>query len=84
MDHDLGDRSQPFCQGYGARASGRAAHENPYLSLADLAGMYAAQQWGEGWRAADGDRPARGKINEISQELAREISQETARDPPGK
>jgi ribosome modulation factor len=73
MDHDLKDRSRPFRQGYSARASGRAAHENPYLNAADLAGMYAAQQWVEGWKAADDDRTVRSKINEINREIADEI-----------
>jgi hypothetical protein len=75
MDHsDLRDCSHPFRQGYGARASGRAAHENPYLGAADLAGMYAAQQWVEGWKAADGNRRVRAKINEISDEIAQEMA----------
>ena len=75
MGRDLRDCSRPFGQGYGARTSGRAAHENPYLNAADLAGMYAAQQWIEGWKAADGDRTVRRKINEISQEIARDLKE---------
>lgn len=74
MDRDLRDCSRPFCQGYGAPANDRAAHENPYLGAADLAGMYACQQWIEGWRAADDTRLVKAKINEISQEIAREIN----------
>ena len=70
---DLRDRSRPFRQGHGARASNRPAHENPYLGLADLAGMYASRQWVEGWKAADGDRRVRSKIREASQEIADEI-----------
>jgi ribosome modulation factor len=73
MDRDLGDRSRPFRQGYSARASNRPAHENPYLGAADLAGMYARQQWVEGWKEADGDRTVRRKINAASQEIADEI-----------
>jgi ribosome modulation factor len=72
---DLRDCSRPFRQGYGARASGRAAHENPYLGAADLPGIYASQQWVEGWKAADGDRTVRRKINEISQEIARDLKE---------
>jgi hypothetical protein len=71
MDRDLRDCSRPFRQGYGARANGRAAHENPYLSAADLSGMYASQQWVEGWKAADGNRRVRSKINEITDEIKR-------------
>jgi ribosome modulation factor len=73
MGRDLRDCSRPFGQGYGARTSGRAAHENPYLNAADLAGMYAAQQWIEGWKAADGDRTVRCKISETSRAIADEI-----------
>jgi ribosome modulation factor len=78
MDRDLRDCSRPFRQGYGARANGRAAHENPYLNAADLSGMYAAQQWIEGWKEADGNRRVRAKINEISREIAKEINQDEA------
>ena len=74
MDRDLRDCSRPFRQGYGARTSNRPAHENPYLGLTDLAGMYAAQQWVEGWKAADGNRRVRDKINKISREIASEIN----------
>jgi hypothetical protein len=70
---DLRDCSRPFRQGYGARASNRPAHENPYPGATDLAGMYARQQWIEGWKAADANRTVRRKINEISQEIADEI-----------
>jgi hypothetical protein len=70
---DLKDRSRPFRQGYGARASHRPAHENPYLGATDLAGMYASRQWVEGWKAADGDQRVRTKINEISEEIADEM-----------
>jgi ribosome modulation factor len=70
---DLRDCSRPFRQGYGARVSGRAAHENPYLGAADLAGMYASRQWVEGWKAADDDRTVRRKINAASREIADEI-----------
>ena len=76
MDRDLSDCSRPYRQGYGARASNRPAHENPYLGAADLAGMYAAQQWGGGWKAADDDRRVRGKINEISDEIAQEMARD--------
>jgi hypothetical protein len=75
---DLRDCSRPFRQGYGARVSGRAAHENPYLGLADLAGMYAAQQCGERWKAADGDRTVRRKINAAGREIADEIKRSSA------
>jgi ribosome modulation factor len=75
MDRDLRDCSRPFRQGYGARANGRAAHENPYLGAADLAGMYASQQWVEGWKAADGDRLVSAKIDEISQEIAGDLKE---------
>jgi hypothetical protein len=76
---DLRDCSRPFRQGYGARVNGRPAHENPYLNAADLSGMYASRQWGEGWKEADGNRRVRSKINEISQEIAQEIADETKR-----
>jgi ribosome modulation factor len=80
MDRDLRDCSRPFRQGYGARVSGRPAHENPYLGAADLAGMYACRQWIEGWREAAGaDRTVRRKINEISREIAQEIASEIKR-----
>jgi hypothetical protein len=75
MDRDLRDCSRPFRQGYGARTSGRAAHENPYLGAADFAGMYASQRWVEGWKAADGNKRVRSKINEISQEIARDLKE---------
>jgi hypothetical protein len=45
----------------------------PNLGAADLAGMYASQQWVEGWKAADGNRRVRAKINAASQEIADEI-----------
>jgi ribosome modulation factor len=77
---DLRDCSRPFRQGYGARVRGRAAHENPYLNAADLSGMYARQQWVEGWREADGDRLVRRKINEIGRELAKEINEVDLKD----
>ena len=80
MDRDLKDCSRPFRQGYGARVSGRAANENPYLNAADLSGMYAAQQWVEGWKAADGNRRVRSKIREISREIAREVNQPDLKD----
>jgi ribosome modulation factor len=70
---DLRDCSRPFRQGYGARASSRPAHENPYLGATDLAGMYARQQWIEGWKAAGGDRTVRAKIRETSEEIVDEI-----------
>jgi hypothetical protein len=38
--------------------------------------MYAAQQWGGGWKAADDDRRVRGKINEISDEIAQEMARD--------
>jgi hypothetical protein len=73
---DLRDCSRPFRQGYGARVSNRPAHENPYLNAADLAGMYASQQWVEGWKAAEGRRRVRRKINEIADEISQEIVDE--------
>ena len=79
MDRDLRDCSRPYRQGYGARASNRPAHENPYLGAADLAGMYASQQWVEGWKAADGDRRVRAKINATGREIAQEIASEIKR-----
>ena len=75
----LRDCSRPYRQGYGARASNRPAHENPYLGAADLAGMYASQQWVEGWKAADGDRRVRAKINATGREIAQEIASEIKR-----
>jgi hypothetical protein len=75
----LRDCSRPFHQGYGARASNRPTHENPYLGAADLAGMYASQQWVEGWKAADGDRRVRAKINATGREIAQEIASEIKR-----
>jgi hypothetical protein len=48
-------------------------HKNPYLGTADLASIYASQQWVGGWKAADGDRRVRSKIREASQEIADEI-----------
>jgi hypothetical protein len=80
MDRDLRDCSRPFRQGYGARANGRAAHENPYLGAADLSGMYACRQWIEGWKAADGNRLVKAKIDKISQEIAREINDSGLKD----
>jgi hypothetical protein len=50
---DLGDRSRPLRQGYGARANGHGARENPYRGSFDLAGLYAARQWAEGWAPAE-------------------------------
>ena len=44
-------------------------------ALADLAGMYAAQQWAEGWAEADGDKRVRGKIKEMSDEIAEKMKQ---------
>jgi ribosome modulation factor len=73
---DLRDCSRPFRQGYSARRNGRAAHENPYLNAADLAGMYARQQWIEGWKEADDDRAVRRKIKAASQEIAEKILKE--------
>jgi hypothetical protein len=37
--------------------------------------MYASRQWVEGWKAADGNRRARAKIEEISQEIARDLKE---------
>jgi hypothetical protein len=70
---DLHECSRPYRQGYGARTSGRGAHENPYAGAFDLAGMYAARQWAEGWIEADGDRLVRAKIREASREIAKEM-----------
>ena len=72
---DLRDCSRPFRQGYGARANGQEARENPYRGSFDLAGLYAARQWAEGWAEADGDKRVRGKLREASDEIAGKMNQ---------
>jgi hypothetical protein len=72
---DLRDCSRPFRQGYGARTNGHKAHENPYHGSFDLAGLYAARQWAEGWAEADGDKRVRSKIREMSREIAEKMKQ---------
>ena len=73
---DLRDCSRPFRQGYGARTNGHKAHENPYRGGSlDLEDLYAAQQWAEGWKEADGDKRVRGKIKEMSDEIAEKMKQ---------
>jgi N6-adenosine-specific RNA methylase IME4 len=74
MDHDeLQSQSQPFREGYGARRHSRGMHDNPYAGSADLANIYAARQWIEGWKEADGDKLVRNKIREMTREIAEEM-----------
>jgi ribosome modulation factor len=79
---ELREHSKPWRQGYSAGRCGRKAHENPYLGLTDLAGMYARRQWVEGWREAigdrAGDRTVRRKIDEMSREIADEIKRSSS------